>query len=316
MATIQPLQPSAQPDPAALQWCREVTRHHSKTFYQGSLLYPVGQREAVWAVYAACRLGDDIVDDLPAHEAVPALQRWWEEVEAAYAGQPAASPMSQALAWAVARYPVPHEAFAELHAGFQMDLRGEQYHTLDDLSLYCRRVAGVVGFMIAPIGGYQGGECTLSAALALGQAMQLTNILRDVGEDLRRGRLYLPSELMREFGVDIENLRAGRITPEYQRLMAHLVGLARQGYAEGAAGIPQLHGQARYGVAVAAKLYAGILDELEANSYDNLSRRAVVSGPRKLWLTLYELHERHPYFRYCPLNVAQRGYQRLRVLRP
>lgn len=294
----------------ALNWCRQVTRQHSHTFYRGSLLYPPGQREAVWAVYAACRVGDDLADSgLPDAEAK--LQEWWQQIGAAYLGRAGDNPMQRALAWAVSRYPVPPEAFAELYAGFGMDLAGYEYRTLDDLTLYCRRVAGVVGFMVAPIGGYSGGETTLQAALSLGQAMQLTNILRDVGEDLRLGRLYLPADLLQEFGVSRSDLLAGRVTPEYIALLRHLCALADSWYAEGRQGLNHLHGNARYGVAVAARLYQEILRELEKNGFDNLSQRAVVPGKRKLWLTLQELHERQPRPDLCPLNWAAKGYARL-----
>lgn len=297
---------------AALAWCRQVTQTHSQTFYRGSLLYPKGQREAVWAVYAACRVGDDIADyahdqhseALPQPDCQAELDRWWSQVQAAFAGDAGESQMQRALAWAVSRYPVPLAAFAELYEGFCMDLRGTTYHTLADLELYCRRVAGVVGFMIAPIGGYRGGEETLSAALALGQAMQLTNILRDVGEDLRLGRLYLPRELLRQFGVNLGDLQAGRITPEYRALLEHLCELTRELYTQGRAGIPLLSGRAKLGVAVAARLYAGILDELARGGYDNLNGRTVVSGRRKLWLTLREIDVQLAQPQYCPLHWA------------
>lgn len=310
--------PKLPPAPTdALNWCQEVTREHSKTFYRGSLLYPPGQREAVWAVYAACRVGDDIADEVvdAGEQGRPTqarLDAWWAQVQAAYAGDPGESEMQRALAWAVGRYPVPLSAFGELYAGFCMDLRGHTYHTLADLTLYCRRVAGVVGFMVAPIGGYRGGEDTLRAALLLGQAMQLTNILRDVGEDIRLGRLYLPRELLDSFGVGLSDLQAGRVTPEYRALVAHLSELAREWYAQGRSGIPQLQGRARFGVAVAARLYEGILDEVARNGADNLTMRAYVSGRRKLWLTLRELDIQFADA-YCPLNWAGRQFARLKT---
>ncbi len=313
-----PLAPlTISPPTSALNWCREVTRTHSHTFYRGSLLYPPGQREAVWAVYAACRVGDDIADSgRPVTQAQTDLDGWWAQVQAAHAGEVGQNEMGQALAWAFARYPVPLSAFAELYAGFCMDLAGQHYSTLADLELYCRRVAGVVGFMIAPIGGYRGGKDTLRAALALGKAMQLTNILRDVGEDLRLGRLYLPAELLDEYGVDVADLQAGRVTSQYRALLQHLTALAREWYAQGWRGIPQLEGRAKYGVAVAARLYAEILDEVAANNYDNLTQRAYVAGRRKLWLTLHELHEHHPRPDLCPLNWVAGSYARLRSARP
>lgn len=271
------------PAPAqAVAHCRDVTRDHSKTFFLGSRLFPLRQRQAVWAVYAACRGGDDIADESDALSVSAELDAWWDRIQAAFAGQAGPDPVDTALAWAARSYPIPLSAFAELHEGLRMDLGGHVYRDMDDLTLYCRRVAGVIGFMIAPVSGYSGGEKTLHHALMLGQAMQLTNILRDVGEDLGRGRVYLPQALLSEYGVTRADLERGTVTPEYRALMAHLSALARDWYAEGRAGIPCLHGSARLAVATAARAYEGILDDLERAGYDNFRRRAYVSGTRKL----------------------------------
>ncbi|WP_189088225.1 phytoene/squalene synthase family protein [Deinococcus ruber] len=263
-----------------------MTRLHSRTFYFGSRFFPLQQRQAVWAVYATCRQGDDIADE-PDGGGPLALTDWWARIQAALNGHLTLSErgpdaVSQALCWAARHYPLPRSAFEELYLGLRMDLQGYEYRTMDDLEVYCRRVAGVVGFMIAPICGYQGGAQTLDYALKLGQAMQLTNILRDVGEDLARGRVYLPHELQRQFGVTRQMLEAGQVTPEYRALMQHLIRLARQWYTEGSAGIPNLNGSGRLAVATAARAYAGILDALERNDYDNFSHRAHVSGVGKL----------------------------------
>jgi 15-cis-phytoene synthase len=287
----QPALPS--PPPASVQgaigYCRELTRHHSKTFYFGSRFFPLQQRQAVWAVYAACRDGDDIVDEPGGGPVV--LSDWWARVQSALAGRVAFSqagphPVDLALSWAAEQFPIPVSAFRELYLGLRMDLEEHTYQDMDDLELYCRRVAGVIGFMIAPICGYSGGEQTLQHALRLGQAMQLTNILRDVGEDLERGRLYLPQHLLDEYGVTRQTLQemmsGGQVTPEYCSLMRHLTVVARSWYAEGRAGIPQLQGSGRLAVTAAALAYEGILDALERNGYDNFRRRAQVSGTRKL----------------------------------
>lgn len=266
----------------AVGHCRDVTRDHSKTFYLGSRLFPLRQRQAVWAVYAACRTGDDIADESTADSVSAELDLWWGRIQSAFAGRPGPDPVDAALAWAVRSYPIPLSAFAELHEGLRMDLGGHVYRDMDDLALYCRRVAGVIGFMIAPVSGYSGGEQTLHHALMLGQAMQLTNILRDVGEDLARGRVYLPQSLLGEYGVSRADLERGVVTPEYRALMTHLCALARDWYAEGRAGIPCLHGSARLAVATAARAYEGILDDLERAGHDNFRRRAYVSGTRKL----------------------------------
>lgn len=270
----------------AITHCRDLTRHHSKTFYFGSRFFPLPQRQAVWAVYAVCRQGDDTVDEGDELGAPRRLEAWWEATRAAFAPPASASaseaPMFAALRWAAQHYPIPLDAFHELYLGLRMDLEGHVYRDMGDLDLYCRRVAGVIGFMIAPIAGYDGGEATLKRALKLGQAMQLTNILRDVGEDAARGRLYLPAELMARYGVRERDVRAGRVTEQYEALMRHLSGVARDWYAQGRAGIPCLHGRARLAVGAAASAYEGILDALEGNSFDNFSRRAHVSGTRKL----------------------------------
>lgn len=282
-----PANPQAGPDAAAGQaigHCRELTRAHSKTFYFGSRFFPPAQRAAVWAVYAACRDGDDIADETDTLHRAEALEVWRKRVGQALRGRPGAHPIDTALGWAAGRYAIPEGAFEELYQGLRMDLQGHPYRDLADLELYCRRVAGVVGFMIAPICGYAGGEATLERALRLGQAMQLTNILRDVGEDLARGRVYLPADLLAQYGVTDAMLSAGRVTPEYTALMQHLTRLARSWYAEGRAGIPALQGSGRLAVATAARAYEGILDALARNGYDNFGRRAHVSSTRKLLL--------------------------------
>jgi 15-cis-phytoene synthase len=294
---------AAPPDPLDTQWvvgdgtgavdlssavahCRELTRHHSKTFYFGSRFFPLQQRQAVWAVYAACRVGDDIADEPGGSSAL--LDLWWQDVQRALAGVQSGSPVQVALAWAAGQFPLPLAAFQELYLGLRMDLDEHDYASWQDLELYCRRVAGVIGFMIAPICGFSGGNHTLERALRLGQAMQLTNILRDVGEDLGRGRVYLPADLMARFGVTRSMLvtlqNGGEITPEYRQLMVHLTRQARAWYAEGRQGLASLHGSGRLAVAAAARAYEGILDALERNDYDNFSRRAQVSGTRKLMM--------------------------------
>lgn len=260
----------------ALRYCDELTRRHSSTFYLGSRLFPAQQRQAVSAIYAVCRSGDDAVDEAASvAEGQERLARWWQGVERAYAGAPAPEePLELALAWLLEHYEVPKEAFDELYLGFLSDLHPQPFEELEALLLYCRRVAGVVGLMIAPIAGYRGGEATLQNALALGQAMQLTNILRDVGEDLLRGRCYLPQALLARHGVSLELLREGRVTDNYRSLLEELTALTRQLYRQGWRGIPKLRGPAASAVAVAALNYEEILRKLQQNGYDNLTRRA------------------------------------------
>lgn len=260
----------------AVAACDRVTKAHSSTFYLGSRLFVGDARRAVTIVYAVCRNGDNAVDD--AADAVSArarLERWWQGVERAYAGAPRLDDAAEVgLAWVLERYDVPFSAFDELYLGLETDLTSPHFASDDELMLYCRRVAGVVGFMVAPIAGYSGGQATLDRALALGQAMQLTNVLRDVGEDLRRGRCYLPADALERHGVDLEDLRSGRVTSGYVALLETYLERTHALYREGWRGIPKLRGVARAAVGVAALNYEAILGKLRQNGYDNLTCRA------------------------------------------
>jgi 15-cis-phytoene synthase len=279
---MNPTAPPLTPPRDALEFCRRVTEQHSKTFYFGSRFFPAAQRDAVWAVYAACRIGDDTVDELEGKAARNALEEWRTRVESAIRGEPDGDPMARALAWAAERFPLQYDPYLELYQGLEMDLECYSFQTLEDLMLYCRRVAGVVGWMITPIAGYDGGEATLERALKLGMAMQITNILRDVGEDLERGRIYLPQELMDKHGVRQRDLLERRINDGYVALMRELDGIARDLYREGWRGLPRLRGPAQIAVAVAATAYEGILGAVERNGFDNFNKRASVSGRRKI----------------------------------
>ena len=260
----------------AVAYCSRLTKAHSSTFYLGSRLFPTEQRKAVSVIYAVCRSGDDAVDEAPTPESGRRrLEAWWAQVERAYAGAPAANePLEIGLSWVLENYAVPKEALGELYLGLTSDLDAACPETMEDLMLYCRRVAGVVGLLISPIAGYSGGAETLLNALALGQAMQLTNILRDVGEDLEMGRCYLPTELLKKYAVDVDDLRAGRVTEGYIALLEELAGLTHKLYRLGWQGIPKLNGVAATAVGVAALNYEAILHKLRQNGYDNLTRRA------------------------------------------
>jgi phytoene synthase len=263
----------------------EIIRRHSATFYYGSLLFWGEARKGAWAVYAACRIGDDAVDE--SSNPLANLNEWWAGIERAYAGAPREG-WEVALAWALQRWDIPKQAFADMKEGFLADLNPVRLETLQELYTYCYRVAGTVGLMIAPIGG--AGEAGRDAAIKLGQAMQLTNCLRDVGEDLALGRVYLPAELMCKHEVSLEDLRQGCISPRYVALMRELALEARRLYREGLAGLKYLQ-TGRGAIALAALQYQGILDKLELNGWDNLSRRASLSTyervlllPKAIWL--------------------------------
>jgi phytoene synthase len=262
-----------------------IIRRYSTTFYLGSLLFPKEERKGAWAVYAACRLGDEAVDG-PAG-GPEALRAWWQGVERAYRGRPLEA-WEKGLAWALARWPIPQEAFWDMREGFLTDLGPVRLQSEAELMEYCYRVAGTVGRMIAPIAG--GGPEVEEKAVHLGQAMQLTNILRDVGEDLERDRLYLPRELLERFAISLADLQEGRLTPGYRALMAHLEAKARTLYREGLSGLSGLK-VGRGAIALAALQYQGILDKLRLSGYDNLGKRAHLKAwerlkllPQALWM--------------------------------
>lgn len=262
-----------------------LIRRHSATFYYGSLLFRGEARKGAWAVYGACRVGDNAVDEskTPAAD----LAAWWAGIERAYAGHPVQE-WEKGLSWALERWAIPQDALADMHRGFLTDLGPVRLQSLDELNEYCYRVAGTVGRMILPVaGGNREGE---TAAIKLGQAMQLTNCLRDVGEDLAMNRVYLPAELLSRYEVVLDDLHQGRTTPQYITLMQNLSYQTRQLYHQGIAGLHYLH-NGRAAIALAALQYQGILDKLETAHWDNLSGRASLSAlervrllPRALWL--------------------------------
>lgn len=253
-----------------------VIREHSRTFWLGTCLMRGDRRRAARAIYAACRLGDDAADLHPRPR--EAVAHWQTRVEAAYLGRPVEA-WERTLAWAVRRYAVPRHAFDALADGLRSDLGPVRFATLDELDHYCFQVAGAVGLMIAPVCGASG-PAAEHAADQLGRAMQLTNCLRDVGEDLDRDRVYLPADLMAAHDVTIADLRADARGSGYRRLMEDLAHEAERRYAIGLAGLGHLRHH-RTAIAYAAVQYRGILDELRASGWDNLRRRAVVPNRRR-----------------------------------
>lgn len=280
---------------AAYDHCRQITRQAAKTFYWGSLLLPRRKRLAAWALYAFCRSVDDSVDD-PDQTAGPAisLEDWRERLRRAYEGQ-----VSDriTLAWVdmLHHFDVPLQPALDLIDGVQMDQHHRCPQTFADLHLYCYRVAGTVGLLMSPILGYRSPEA-LPSAVDLGVAMQLTNILRDIGEDFRNGRIYLPDEELERFGYSKAELAAGVINDAFIELMRFQIARAHDYYERARPGIELLDTGAQLAILASAEMYRGILDAIEANGYDVFSRRAYVPTQTKvlmmprLWLQLRSSH--------------------------
>jgi len=275
--------PSALSLDEAYRQCVAITRTNSRSFFLSSQFLPAQKRMAVRALYAFCRTSDDIVDratDDPAR----ALARWVAQVHTPR--PPADNPVL--LAWndTVQRYTIPGVLVDELLAGIAMDLTVHRYETFDDLWLYCYRVASVVGLLSMHIIGYHEGASPY--AVKLGVALQLTNILRDVGEDARRGRIYLPQEDLRRFGLTDDDILAGRRDERFRELMRFEMLRAETLYDESWPGIALLDADGRMAIAAAAEIYRGILPRIVANDYDVFQKRAYVSllgKLRILWRT-------------------------------
>ncbi len=268
----------------AYRYCKQTTRVHAKSFYFCAHFLPREKQRAIYAMYALCRHVDDEVDEAGVHDedgARAAVERWRVELDEIYRGGAAHTPVLVAWRDMLTRYRIAQQLPLELMRGVLMDIYQKRYESWAELRVYCYRVASVVGLMSSEIFGYRE-PATLRYAEALGLAMQLTNILRDVGEDLAIGRIYLPQEDLRRFGVTEEMLRRGEVSPEFCALMRFEIARARDFYREAEQGIPLLERDARFTVLLAARLYARILDEIERADFDVFTRRAHLTLVGKL----------------------------------
>jgi phytoene synthase len=276
--------PAASPaDP--VQACAKLMQGGSKSFFAASLLLPARVRAPATALYAFCRVADDAIDLRdPARPVEEVLAHLHHRLDRIYAGDPLPFPADCALAAVVDRYDLPQALLAALLDGFAWDAQGRQYETLDALNDYAARVAGTVGAMMAIIMHTRTPQA-LARACELGVAMQLTNIARDVGEDARNGRLYLPRAWMREAGLDPDAwLAAPRFNEALGRVVARLLAAADELYARAEHGIAELPRNCRPAIRAARLVYAEIGREVERAGLDSMSRRAVVSHQRKLTL--------------------------------
>lgn len=258
--------------------CARITRQHGTTYYWGTILLPPERRRHVYAVYALCRLADDIVDAPGATEAVQVtdtterLRRFAEHFREVVAGVPTQDPVIAAVAHSVRTCGIESECFDRFFGAMARDLTQTAYETWDDLLGYMDGSAAVIGEMMLPVLRPLSPDA-LEPARALGQAFQLTNFLRDIGEDLGRGRVYVPQEDLRRFGADPH---ARRVEPAWRELMRFEIERNRALYAEADRGIPLLPPSSARCVSAARTLYARILERIEARDYDVFSARARV----------------------------------------
>ncbi|MBE9194096.1 MULTISPECIES: 15-cis-phytoene synthase CrtB [Synechocystis] len=288
--------PSAKPCASveeAYEICRQVTAQYAKTFYLGTLLMPPAKRRAIWAIYLWCRRTDELVDGPQAATTTPeTLDHWERRLEAIFAGHPQ-DDADVALVDTLETFPLDIQPFRDMIAGQRMDLYRSRYQTFEELDLYCYRVAGTVGLMSSAVLGVDTGNgqapwqpdavyIPQEEAIALGVANQLTNILRDVGEDVERGRIYLPLEDLERFDYGEQDLLNGVNDDRWRRLMKFEIERARAYFEDAERGIRALNRDARWPVWTALMLYKGILNVIEANNYNVFDRRAYVPTPKKL----------------------------------
>jgi phytoene synthase len=265
------------------EYCQQKAAQSGSSFYYSFLFLPPERRRAITALYAFCREVDDVVDEVPDPAVARTKLAWWrQETAQIFAGAPQ-HPVAQALVPVVRRFALPQEHLQTVIDGMAMDLEQARYLDFAALELYCHRVAGVVGLMSAEIFGYRD-PGTRDYARDLGVAFQLTNICRDVGEDARRGRIYLPQDDLARFGVAPSALLRAEASEEFRALMAFEVERAQQWYARAMAELPAVdRGAQRTGLIMAA-IYRTLLAEIARDGYQVLDRRTSLTPLRKLWI--------------------------------
>ena len=265
------------------EYCQEKTARSGTSFYYSFLFLPPERRRAITALYAFCREVDDVVDEVTD----PALARtklaWWRtEIGATFTGTPQ-HPVALALRPVVTAYRLPEEHFQTVIDGMAMDLERNRYLDFAELERYCHCVAGVVGLMSAEIFGYVN-PATRQYARDLGIAFQLTNIIRDVGEDARRGRIYLPQDELAAHGVTATDVLKGQTSDAMTGLVKDQLVRARRWYARALEALPAEDRKAQRSGIVMASIYRALLEEIERDGYRVLDRRIALTPLRKLWI--------------------------------
>ncbi|MBO8239232.1 phytoene synthase [Prochlorococcus marinus XMU1412] len=278
----------------AYEICRKETQQWAKTFYLGTLLLPQEKRKAIWAIYVWCRRTDEIMDSVEAStksqdELSDNLDEWEENTKNVFKGN-IKSELDSVLLDTIEKYPQSIQPYLDMIDGQRMDLNKFRYKDFDELKLYCYRVAGTVGLMTQNVMGIDSAYTSApwsampdpsEAAIALGIANQLTNILRDVGEDRHRGRIYLPQADIEKFNYSEEELLKGKINKQWKALMNFQLTRAREWFQKSEDGIKWLSSDARWPVWTSLRLYRGILDSIERLDYDVFNNRAFVKNSVK-----------------------------------
>ena len=265
------------------QYCKDKAAQSGSSFYYSFMFLPPDKRRAITALYAFCREVDDVVDENSDENVARTTLAWWHtEVTAIYAGMPQ-HPVARALIPVVKQYSLPQEHFHEIIDGMEMDLQQHQYVDFNALQQYCYHVASVVGLLAAEIFGYTDRN-TLKYAHDLGLAFQLTNIIRDVGEDARRGRIYLPLGELALFGVHVNDILDSKESEGFQKLMQFQIDRAQRYYQRALEQLPAADRKAQRTGLIMAAIYRATLEEIIASGCHVLKERVSLTPLHKLWL--------------------------------
>jgi phytoene synthase len=265
------------------EYCQQKAAASGSSFYYSFLFLPAERRRAITALYAFCREVDDVVDEGMDPQVAAAKLVWWRnEVQNLFAGKPQ-HPVMRALEPFRERFGLSAARLNEIIDGMEMDLRQSRYLDWKGLEAYCYRVASVVGLLAAGIFGYRD-ERTLDYAKDLGIAFQLTNIIRDVGEDARKNRVYLPVEDLQRFGVPAADILQAKETPAFRSLMAFEAQRARQFYERAMSALPPEDRRSQRPGLIMAAIYRTLLDEIERGGFQVLKERTSLTPLRKLWI--------------------------------
>ncbi len=265
------------------EYCQRKAAQSGSSFYYAFLFLPPEQRRAITALYAFCREVDDVVDECTDPDVAAAKLAWWRQEIGTLEAGGAQHPVTRALAPLARTYGITRERLGQIIDGMEMDLQQSRYADLAALERYCYHVAGVVGLLAAGIFGYVNPQ-TLEYAKALGTAFQLTNIVRDVGEDARNNRIYLPLEDLARFGVPAADILNRCHTDAFTQLMAFQVERAEARYASALALLPAEDARAQRPGLVMAAIYRTLLAEIRSDGYQVLDRRVALTPIRKLWI--------------------------------
>ncbi|MBP6392940.1 MAG: presqualene diphosphate synthase HpnD [Neisseria sp.] len=270
-----------------LDYCRQKAAESRSSFLAAFRFLPQRRQDAMTVLYAFCRELDDVVDDCTDMQVAQTTLNWWRaDLAKVFDGGAPEHPVCRALQGVVAEFALPHDELAEIIEGMQMDLTQARYANFAELQLYCHRVAGVVGRLITRILGFSRPE-TLDYADKMGLALQLTNIIRDVGEDARNGRIYLPMEDLQRFDVPAQTIMQAAPTPQFAELMAFQIARARATYREALALLPAADKKAQKMGLILAAIYYALLNEIERDGAQNvLKYKIAIPGPRKKRIAL------------------------------